>query len=137
MAAGLLIGPVLRRVVDTRATVWVETDAPALVTVRAEGGGEGAAQTFSAYGHHYALVIVEGLRSDARSPYEVFVDGAKVWPEPDDRYPPPVIRTRPADDAATPVRLVFGSCRETTQHATTRRLPPSDSGTSMTVPRVE
>ena len=62
MAAGLLIGPVLRRVVDTRATVWVETDAPALVTVRAEGGGAGAAKTFAAYGHHYALVIVEGLR---------------------------------------------------------------------------
>jgi hypothetical protein len=124
MAAGLLIGPVLRRVVDTRATVWVETDAPALVTVRAEGGGEGTARTFSAYGHHYALVIVEGLRPDAGAPYEVFVDGAKAWPDPDSPYPPPVIRTRPADDADTPVRLLFGSCRETTQHATTRRLPP-------------
>ncbi len=34
---GLLIGPVLRRVVDTRATIWVETATPAVVTVRAEG----------------------------------------------------------------------------------------------------
>ena len=34
----LLIGPLLRRVVGTRATVWVETSAPAVVTVRAAGG---------------------------------------------------------------------------------------------------
>jgi hypothetical protein len=124
MAAGLLVGPVLRRVVDTRATVWVETDGPATVTVRAEGGGQGVARTFSAYGHHYALVIVEDLRPGAASRYTVEIDGSRAWPEPGYAYPPPVIRTRPADDAAEPVRVVFGSCRETTQHATTRRLPP-------------
>ena len=34
-----------------------------------------------------------------------------------------MIRTRAADDRDQPVRLIFGSCRETTQHATIRRLP--------------
>src|ERR1700761_7360511 len=61
MTAHLLIGPVLRRVVGTTATVWVETTAPARVRVEAEGGGAGSAATFSAYGHHYAIVIVGGL----------------------------------------------------------------------------
>jgi hypothetical protein len=120
----LLIGPVLRRVVDTRATVWVETSGPTVVRVTAGGGGAGQAPTFTAYGHHYALVVVEGLRPGTRSSYEVFLDEERVWPLPDSRYPPSVLVTRPADDADTPVRLVFGSCRETTQHATARRLPP-------------
>jgi len=63
MRAGrLLIGPLLRRVVGTRATVWVETSAPAVVTVRAANGASGTAPTFSAYNHHYALVVVEGLK---------------------------------------------------------------------------
>ena len=47
MPAGrLLIGPLLRRVVGTRATVWVETSAPAVVTVRAASGASGTAPTF-------------------------------------------------------------------------------------------
>lgn len=37
-AADLLIGPLLRRVAGTRATVWVETAAPAVVTVRTADG---------------------------------------------------------------------------------------------------
>ncbi|WP_434743205.1 alkaline phosphatase D family protein [Micromonospora sp. SH-82] len=120
----LLIGPLLRRVVGTRATVWVETDAPAVVTVRTPGAAGGTATTFSAYDHHYALVVVEGLTPDSVTPYEVLVDDELVWPTPDDPYPASVIRTRATDDREQPVRLTFGSCRETTQHATTRRLPP-------------
>ncbi|MGK5678771.1 alkaline phosphatase D family protein [Actinoplanes sp. URMC 104] len=124
MTAHLLIGPLLRRVTGDRATVWVETTEPALVRVEAEGGGSGSAPTFSAYGHHYALVVVEGLRPDAASAYEVHLDDRQVWPSPESPYPPPVIRTRPADDAAAPVRMIFGSCREATPHATGRKLPP-------------
>ncbi|GAA4701672.1 alkaline phosphatase D family protein [Phytohabitans rumicis] len=123
MSAQLLIGPVLRRVVGTRATIWVETSAPAAVRVLAGGGG-GQATTFSAYGHHYALVVVEGLEPGAETPYEVLIDDELVWPEPDSPYPISVIRTREREDADQPVRLVFGSCRETTQHATHRKLPP-------------
>ncbi|SNT65255.1 PhoD-like phosphatase [Asanoa hainanensis] len=122
--ARLLIGPVLRRVVDTRATIWVETATPALVTVRAEGGAEGSANTFTAFDHHYALVVVEGLPADAVTPYEVFVDEEKVWPEPDSAYPGSVIRTRMGDDQGQPVKLVFGSCREATPRSTGHKLPP-------------
>jgi len=120
-AARLLIGPLLRRVVGTRATVWVETSAPAVVTVRTAGTAGGQAATFTAYGHHYALVVVDGLTPDSTTPYEVLLDGEPVWPLPD--LPPSLIRTRPADDDR-PVRLVFGSCREATPRATARRLPP-------------
>lgn len=120
----LLIGPLLRRVVGTRATVWVETSAPAVVTVRTADGAAGCAPTFSAYDHHYALVVVEGLTPDSATSYQVLLDDEVVWPVPRDGFPPSVIRTRAADDLDQPVRLVFGSCRETTQHATTRRLPP-------------
>ena len=123
-AARLLIGPLLRRVVGTRATVWVETSGPAVVTVRAAGSASGTAPTFSAYDHHYALVVVDGLDPDSAASYEVLIDDAVAWPVPETGFPPSVIRTRAADDRDQPVRLIFGSCRETTQHATIRRLPP-------------
>ncbi len=115
----LLLGPLLRRVVGDRATVWVETSAPATVMVRAGTGG-GAARTFTAFGRHYALVVVDGLPAAAATPYQVLLDGAQVWPPPGYDRPVPVIRTR--DDTA-PVRLVFGSCREASPRAV-RELPP-------------
>ncbi|MEV4808232.1 alkaline phosphatase D family protein [Micromonospora avicenniae] len=123
-APHLLIGPLLRRVVGTRATVWVETAAPAVVRVRTAHGAGGSAHTFTAYDHHYALVVVEGLDPDSATTYEVLVDDEVVWPVPGSGFPPSVIRTRAADDRDQPVRLLFGSCRETTQHATARKLPP-------------
>ncbi|HEU4397299.1 MAG TPA: alkaline phosphatase D family protein [Actinomycetota bacterium] len=119
----LLIGPVLRRVVGTRATVWVETATPAVVRVTA-GTAAGEAHTFTAFGHHYAIVVVKGLTLGAVAPYEVWLDGARAWPEAGDKLPPSVIRTRSPDEADQPVRMVFGSCRESTQHASGRRLPP-------------
>ncbi|WP_027657667.1 alkaline phosphatase D family protein [Salinispora pacifica] len=122
-ATDLLVGPLLRRVVGTQATIWVETSAPATVTVRTADGATGTAPTFSAYQHHYALVVVSGLAPGTASSYEVLLGGELVWPLPGP-YPPSVIRTRAADDRDQPVRLVFGSCREATQHATGRELPP-------------
>src|SRR5262245_38797218 len=104
MRAGrLLIGPLLRRVVGTRATVWVETSAPARVTVRAAGGAPGTATTFSAYNPHYALVVVEGLAPDRAASYEVLIDDELAWPVPKSNFPPSVIRTRAADDRDQPV----------------------------------
>ncbi|SBT53153.1 alkaline phosphatase D family protein [Micromonospora auratinigra] len=120
----LLIGPLLRRVVGTRATVWVETSAPAVVTVRTAAGARGSAPTFSAYDHHYALVVVEGLTPDSVTTYEVLIDDEVAWPVPANGFPPSVIRTRAEDDRDQPVSLIFGSCRETTQHSTARKLPP-------------
>src|SRR5438067_3443171 len=115
----LLLGPLLRRVVGDRATVWVETSAPATVAVRA-GTGYGSARTFTAFGRHYALVVVDGLPAAAATPYQVLLDGEQVWPPRGYGRPDPVIRTR---DGTGPVRLVFGSCREASQRAV-RRLPP-------------
>jgi len=124
VTAHLLIGPLLRRVVGGQATIWVETTGPALVRVEVAGGGAGSAQTFSAYEHHYALVVVEGLIPGATNEYKVLLDDRLVWPLADSPYPPSVIRTRAAADAAEPVSFIFGSCREATPHATARKLPP-------------
>jgi hypothetical protein len=122
VTAHLLIGPVLRRVTGTKATIWVETTTPATVRVEAGSGASGSATTFSAYGHHYALVVVEGLPPDAATPYEVFLDDKPVWPLPESAYPPSLIRTTDHRDRA--VKLIFGSCREATPKATGRSLPP-------------
>ena len=124
MTAHLLIGPVLRRVVGDKATVWVETTEPASVRVEVEGGAGGSAHTFTAYGHHYAIVVVEGLVPGAANPYTMLLDDRTVWPPEDSSYPRSVIRTRPANDDDHPVTLTFGSCREATPHAVTRNLPP-------------
>ena len=69
-------------------------------------------------------MVVEGLARSSATTYEVLVDDEVVWPVPSSGFPPSVIRTRAADDRDQPVNLIFGSCRETTQHSTTRKLPP-------------
>ena len=99
----LVLGPLLRFVGERCATVWVETDVPCEVEVLGC-----RARTFTVAGHSYALVVVEGLPESADTPYEVLLDGSRVWPLPDGDWPPSVIRTRPA---GAPVRLAFGSCR--------------------------
>ena len=98
----LLVGPLLRYAGTTTATVWVETADPAEVTVL-----EHRARTFAVEGHHYALLLIEGLEPGTVTPYDVRLDGRVVWP-PDDGRQRPVIRTREGDREA---RLVFGSCR--------------------------
>jgi hypothetical protein len=100
----LLIGPVLRHVGTTDATVWVETDEPCDVSVL--GSTE---HTWTVDGHHYALVVVDGLAPDSATPYEVHLDGEQAWPPLDSTRPPSRIRTLAGDDGQ--VRLAFGSCR--------------------------
>ncbi|MFI5931323.1 alkaline phosphatase D family protein [Actinoplanes sp. NPDC051494] len=124
MTAYLLIGPVLRRVVGDKATIWVETTEPATVRVEVRDGGAGTAQTFCAYGHHYAIVVVEGLPRGAASEYTVWLDEKQVWPLGDSPYPPSLIVTRPEADSEQPVSFIFGSCREATPQSTARKLPP-------------
>ncbi len=101
----LVLGPVLRHVGETTATVWVQTGAPATVRVL---GCE--ARTFEVQGHHYALVPVSGLTPDSTTPYEVHVDGERVWPLPNTPFPPSMIRTRGVRTDTT-IRIIFGSCR--------------------------
>ncbi|MGY1642417.1 alkaline phosphatase D family protein [Geodermatophilus sp. SYSU D00703] len=102
----LLLGPLLRHVDPVSATVWVETDRPCEVEVLGR-----RARTFAVSGHYYALVVVEGLEPGSTTPYEVRLDGERVWPEPTSRLPASRIRTpgRPG-----PFRIAFGSCRYAT-----------------------
>ncbi|MFI5688268.1 alkaline phosphatase D family protein [Streptomyces sp. NPDC051636] len=106
--AGLRLGPLLRYADGACATVWVEASRPCAAEVRCADGAGGTARTFQVAGHHYALVPVTGLTPGTSVPYEVFLDGSRVWPPADSRFPPSVIRT-PADDQE--VRVTFGSCR--------------------------
>ena len=110
--ATLRLGPVLRHVGETTATVWVETDAPAAVTIL-----DSTTRTWRVGGHHYALVLVEGLAPGSSTPYDVRVDGEQVWPPPSSTRPPSRITTIHPD---RPLRVIFGSCRyaspRTVQH---------------------
>ena len=111
----LVLGPLLRHVDDTSATVWVETPGPGRVTVRA-GDREASAGTFAAHGHHYALVELTGLAPGSRTAYAVEVDGHEVWPSQDPeqaRFGPSVIATL---QPGRPLRMAFGSCRVSLSH---------------------
>ena len=105
----LVLGPVLRFVDETEATVWVETDAPAEVAILGH-----TARTFHVSGHHYALVHVEGLEPGTTTEYEVHLDGERHWPDDaPEGFPPSVIRT-PSQEH--PARIAFGSCRVSVPH---------------------
>jgi hypothetical protein len=99
----LVLGPMLRYVSETEATIWVETDRECQVEVLGRG-----APTFEVAGHHYGLVVVDGLAPGSEHEYQVALDGATCWPLPDGGFPPSVLRTLSQD---RPARLAFGSCR--------------------------
>ncbi|MEU9879795.1 alkaline phosphatase D family protein [Streptomyces phaeochromogenes] len=113
--AGLRLGPLLRYVDGSSATIWVEASRPCTAEVRCPDGTGGESRTFQIAGHHYALIPVTGLTPGTTSSYEVLLDGVQVWPLPDSRFPPSVIHT-PVDDHET-VRVAFGSCRWATPAA--------------------
>jgi hypothetical protein len=104
----LVLGPLLRHVSETQATVWVETDEACEVELL--GHRE---QTFRVEGHHYAVVCIEGLEPASRYEYEVKLDGEVRWPEPGSELPPSAIRTTDADKE---LDIVFGSCRVAVPH---------------------
>jgi hypothetical protein len=106
--AELVLGPVLRYVGETEATVWVETDSACEVGIL--GSTE---PTFTVGGHHYALVHVTGLKPGSVNAYEVELDAEPAWPPPGYDLPEPTIRTRSGDE---PVQIVFGSCRVALPH---------------------
>jgi hypothetical protein len=124
-APALLLGPMLRHVDATTATIWVETSHNATVEVRSHGQSATAC-TFSVEGHHFALVLLDGLEPATEAAYDVVIDGNVVWPLPDDTRPKPVIRTLPDHDQ-TPTHdldLVFGSCRVDRPHESPWNLAP-------------
>jgi hypothetical protein len=109
----LVLGPLLRYVGETAATIWVETDRACQVRIL-----DHEVATFEVAGHHYALAVIEGLQPGQAYEYQVSLDGTVCWPEPDTPFPPSVIRTL---DPGRPLRLVFGSCRITELNTRWRR----------------
>jgi hypothetical protein len=107
--ADLLLGPLLRYVSETEATVWVETSERCEVEVL--GRRE---PTFGVGGHHYALVRIEGLEPGVFYVYPVELDGERRWPPPKSDLPPSVIRTL---GPGKPIDICFGSCRVALPHA--------------------
>jgi hypothetical protein len=104
----LILGPMLRYLDETQATIWLETDGSCEVEVL--GRRE---RTFCVEAHHYAIVPFTGLEPGRSYPYEVRLDGELRWPAPDSDMPPSAIRTIDPD---TRIRIVFGSCRVAVPH---------------------
>ncbi len=104
----LVLGPLLRYVSQTEATVWVETSGPCEVEVL--GHRE---KTFGVEGHHYALVRIEGLEPGGFYEYEVALDGERCWPPSGGDLPPSAIRTL---ESGKPLDICFGSCRVALPH---------------------
>jgi hypothetical protein len=106
--ADLILGPMLRYVSETAATIWVETDQRCTVQIL-----ERSVPTFCVAGHHYALAIIEGLSPASSVPYDVRLDGELRWPTTGSTLPPSRIQTHGGDG---PVRMIFGSCRTAAPH---------------------
>jgi hypothetical protein len=104
----LLLGPLLRYVSETEATIWVETSERCEVEIL--GRRE---PTFGVAGHHYALVRIDGLEPAGFYEYTVQLDGERCWPPSDSDLPPSVIRTFSPGKA---VDICFGSCRVALPH---------------------
>lgn len=98
--AELILGPVLRHVDATSATVWVETDSACEVDVLGR-----RSRTFQVGEQHFALVVIDGLEPDASIPYAVRLDDKIAWPEPESGLPQCRIRTQTVE------KIIFGSCR--------------------------
>lgn len=102
------MGPLLRHVGRTDATIWIETDEPCRVEVLGR-----TAETFDVEGHHFAIVCLEQLDPSVEHPYEVHLDGVRAWPPDNYEFPAPRIRPMPDDGT---LRLLFGSCRASAPH---------------------
>ena len=111
--SALVLGPILRHVGSTDATIWVQTDSACRVEVLGC-----TARTWEVGGHHFALICVEGLEPGSTTPYDVRLDGTVVWPVPGDHRPAPCVRTL-GDGAA--LSVIFGSCRFATTAAVDSR----------------
>ena len=106
--AELILGPMLRHVSETSATIWVETNERCTVEILGR-----STATFCVAGHHYALVVLEGLEAASSFEYRVTLDGELRWPRADSSLPPSRIRTLGGDQSC---KIVFGSCRTAAPH---------------------
>jgi len=105
----LVLGPILRYVDTHQATVWVETDRPCTVEVTTSTGSTGSEPTWGIGGHHFAIVVLDGLPAASLVDYRVELRAdsasASCWPPEDVRA---VFRTADPDGD---VAISFGSCR--------------------------
>ena len=106
--AELILGPMLRYVSATEATVWMETNSACEVEILGR-----RSPTFHVGGRHYALVVIRGLAPGSATEYEVSLDGVTRWPEADSPLPPSRIQTLPETGE---VRIAWGSCRVARPH---------------------
>lgn len=116
MSVELRLGPMLRHVTESSATIWMETSQPGTVTIIAGTGAyerRASANTFTVHGHHYALCELEGLPPGQGVTYRVLVDETPVWPRSDTTHPPSLIRAHASE---APARIAFGSCHRAAPH---------------------
>jgi PhoD-like phosphatase len=114
----LILGPLVRYLDETDATVWVETDGPCDVEVLGRRD-----RTFTVEGHHYALVTIPELEPGRAYEYEVHLDGERRWPPAGSEFPPSAIRTI---QPGAPLRIAFGSCRVSVPHRPPYTLTPEE-----------
>ena len=110
----LVLGPMLRYIGETDATVWVETAERRRSSRSRPTAGQWRAPTFAVKGHHYALVVVDGLAPGDELPYAVrFGDVAGLAARG-------LAASRRPGSARSTGRdrreLLFGSCRTSVPH---------------------
>lgn len=104
----LRLGPMLRFVDGSSATIWMETEEPGYVEIL-----DRSTTTFTVEGRHYALMIIDDLQPGETYDYEVVLNGERVWPDHALGQPPSSIRTSPTTGA---VSVLVGSCRAAAPH---------------------
>jgi phosphodiesterase/alkaline phosphatase D-like protein len=119
----LLLGPMLRYAGMRSATFWARADRPCEVEIRWRGGpgrdgrdgqdeGSARARTFEVRGHHYALVVADGLAPGTEYAYEIALDRQVRWGEgafgAGTGFPASTFTTRAPGRRA---QIAFGSCR--------------------------
>jgi hypothetical protein len=119
----LILGPMLRYVGQTCATIWFESGGPCTGEVLGH-----RAHTFCVEGHHYGLVVVDDLEPGTETAYELRLDGEMVWPLPDSTLPPSTIRTLAQHGGEDqPLRVLVGSCRAAAPHEPPWSLDPTEA----------
>jgi hypothetical protein len=119
----LILGPLLRYVGKTCATIWFEADGPCTAEVLGH-----RAPTFCVEGHHYGLVVVDDLEPGTEVPYELRLDGDVHWPPADSTLPPSTIRTLAEHGGEDqPLRVLVGSCRAAAPHEPPWTLDPTEA----------
>ena len=105
----LVLGPLLRYVSETEATVWVETER----ALRGRGARPPRADLPAS---RATTTRWSASRASSRRrfyEYEVALDGELRWPAADSDLPPSAIRTF---GAGKPLDICFGSCRVAVPH---------------------